>query len=653
MPQLNKTTAPRSLQIGASAPTQTGIVHIGLAQFHRAHAAVATAQALAVEPGPWGIVGVAPRSEHVVDALRRQDFLYSLLELSPAGTSVGIVDVHRDAIVAAHEPQRVLEAIAAPEHKIVTLTITENGYHFDAADIQSGQRPTSMIALLARGLELRHKQNAAPISVLSCDNIQSAGTLTRTLILDFLQRCGASPATIDWVNTHVTFPNSMVDRIVPGTTETTRTKVREIAGYDDAIPVPCETFTMWVIEDNFAAGRPAWEHAEGVIFSDEVERYEQVKLRLLNGSHSLLSYLGALDQRETIPDARTQPWIQRCVHQAINNEFLPSIELPTGFDAPRYIESLFTRWTNFALGDAIARVGSDGSAKLLQRVPKPAQRLLDQGIVPQQMALLVAAWIACVCPPTGFTPGPIADAMAEPQRDRMAALTAHAETPQAHAAAILHSELFPTELSTHSAFVTRVGDLLQHIVEKGIEVAANEASDTAQKRTHNTLIFMGVCGSGKTTVAELFSQRYGYTLADADDFHTAENVAKMNSGTPLTDEDREPWLRNLAAWLAQQAATGTPIVLTCSALKKSYRDILRSSGVPLTFVHLTGTRALLAERMAGRKGHFMPASLLDSQLAILQPLEGDETGIDIDIADSPAQLAARIGGTLGIKEFKK
>ncbi|QOR45931.1 mannitol dehydrogenase family protein [Trueperella pecoris] len=488
IPRLSRHNAPRELRIGASAPQETGIVHIGLAQFHRAHAAVATAQALAAEPGPWGIVGIAPHSPKNVRAMREQDFLYSILQLTPEGESVGIVDVHRDALVAAEDPQAAVDAIAAAHHKIVTLTVSEVGYRKDperiglnlddaetVADFANKEAPTTVIGLIARGLERRFAQGGAPVTILSCDNMQSAGTLTRALVLEFLKRAEASPEIFDWIDAHVTFPNAMVDRIVPATTDATRQRVAELTGVWDEAPVPAEAFTMWVLEDKFAAGRPAWERADGVVFSDEVEKYEQVKLRLLNGSHSLISYLGALDGRETIPASRTQPFVEECVRRAIEDEFLPSIDLPSSFDAAAYVDQLFIRWTNFALGDLVARVGSDGSAKILQRVPIPALRLLRMGKMPEQMALLVAAWIACVCPPAGFEPGEIARAMVEPKRDFLREATAGVDLPTEHAHAVLTSGLFPQELAEHDAFVARVGELLELIVNDGVRAAASEA----------------------------------------------------------------------------------------------------------------------------------------------------------------------------------
>ena len=232
---------------------------------------------------------------------------------------------------------------------------------------------------------------------------------------------------------------------------------------------------MWVMEDKFAAGRPAWEHADGVAFTDEVGKYELVKLRLLNGSHSLISYLGALDGRETIPASRTQPFVEECVRAALYDEYLPSIDLPSGFDPDAYIAQLFVRWTNFALGDKTARVGSDGSAKLLQRIPTPAIRLLEKGIMPQQMALTAAAWIACVCPPRGFDPGPIAHEMVEPKREALASATVDAADVREHVDAIMGGGFLPDELTRYEAFSRRVAELVEIIVRKDVRAAAADA----------------------------------------------------------------------------------------------------------------------------------------------------------------------------------
>ncbi|WP_232549585.1 mannitol dehydrogenase family protein [Propioniciclava soli] len=485
MTRLSRANLPQAHLIGASAPQQTGIVHFGLGNFHRAHAAVNTALALAAEPGEWGILGIANRSRRVTTALQEQDFLYSVVTLDPAAEEVGVVDVHRRLLVAAEDGPDILAAAADPAHKIITLTISETGYHLDprtglldlaAADVASdlaSRAPASPLGQLAFGLMRRHAENGAPISVLSCDNLLAAGHTTRAAVTQFAQEAEASEDFLGWLGDSVSFPNAMVDRIVPAPTDETSATAARVLGVEDASPVPAEKFSQWVIEDDFRAGRPRWE-AAGVIFTDEVEKYEQVKLRLLNGGHSLIAYLGGLYRRDTIPASRQQPFIEDCVRACLMQEYLPSIDQPTGFDADAYVQQLFARWSNTVLGDKTARVGSDGSTKLVQRVPIPAMAALDRGRMPHQLALTVAGWICCVCPPAGFDPGPVAAAMIEPKADALRAVAQGATNVASHARAIAEASL-PDDLVAHGAFVERVADLAQIIVTGGVRAAAADA----------------------------------------------------------------------------------------------------------------------------------------------------------------------------------
>lgn len=475
--------------LGVSAPPTPGMLHLGIGNFHRAHAAVFTAKAMAAQGGDWGIVAVANRSRRVVDSLAGQGFLYSILELSSAGERVDVMDVHRATLVASEQTAELMARIASPEIKIVTMTISENGYCRNAvtgdldvdgdlvsADLANPAAPRTSIGQLAGALIRRYQGDGGPLTILSCDNLVSAGHTAQKMVTQYLQATATPDGFHDWFEASVTFPNAMVDRIVPGTTDATRARVRELLGVTDAIPVPAERFSMWVIEDKFAAGRPAWEEG-GAIFSDEVEAYELVKLRLLNGSHSLIAYLGGLSGADTIPASFGQDFVRECVTELLNVEYLPSIDLPSGFDPQAYIAQLFDRWSNHALGDATARVGSDGSLKLLQRVPDPALRLLNLGEMPQQLALMVAGWIACVAPPEGFDPGPIAAAMIEPAKEKLAAVTTGAGLVRAHVEEIMRGGFFPEALATHDEFVGRVAELVEIIITHGVRDAARTALD--------------------------------------------------------------------------------------------------------------------------------------------------------------------------------
>ena len=493
MRRLSRHATPDGALLGASAGGATGIVHLGLGNFHRAHGAVYTAHALAAEPGEWGVYGFANRSHDVVSAMHIQDGCYSVLELSDQGRRAGVVDVHRNLGVLADDPEAFVAAVADPAHHILTLTVSEVGYCRSArtgtldvelddvrSDIAGPTQPRSTIGLIARGLAVR-AASGAPITVLSCDNLQSNGATTRAVLTEFLHASAASGDVLSFVDNHVAFPNSMVDRIVPASTAQTVADVAELIGVDDRCPVPAEDFTMWVLEDHFAAGRPAWDRA-GAVMSDDVEAYELVKLRLLNGSHSLIAYLGLLDGRPTIADAWTQGFVRDAVRTCIANEYLPSITLPRGFDLEVYLDSLSHRWANSPLGHRTSQVGTDGSVKLLQRIPEPAQMALRDGRVPHLLALTVAGWIATVAPPPGFDPGPLAAEVREPARDRLVEVTRGASGAREHATMVLHNGFLPDELTAHTAFTDRVADLVTTIARSGVRAAAHEATQAVDYR---------------------------------------------------------------------------------------------------------------------------------------------------------------------------
>lgn len=490
MLRLSAQSTPNETIIGASAPRESGIVHLGLGNFHRAHAAVYTARALAVEGGEWGISAFANTSSRVVTPMRAQDHRYSVLEFSDTGTRAGVIDVHRSVGVLADRPQSFVAALADPRHRILTLTVSEVGYCRSArtgtldvdlpavrADLSDPANPRSTIGLIAQGIAVR-APSGEPLTVLSCDNLQSAGRATRAVLTEFLHASGASRDVLDFVDTRVTFPNAMVDRIVPATTPETITQVAALLGVGDACPVPAEEFSMWVLEDDFAAGRPAWDRV-GAIMSDEVEAYELVKLRLLNGSHSLIAYLGALDGRPTIPDAWGQEFIRAAVFAGIRDDYLPTIPLPRGFDAAEYVDSLTHRWANGPLAHRTAQVATDGAVKLLQRIPDAAEFSLRTGRVPQMLALTVAAWICTAAPPAGFDPGPIAAEMREPARERLTTATRGAGSAREQARAVLRGGFMPDALTSYVDFTDRVEELVDAIVRRGVRAAVRDALDAS------------------------------------------------------------------------------------------------------------------------------------------------------------------------------
>jgi fructuronate reductase len=468
-----------------------GIVHLGLGNFHRAHQAVYTDAALTAHGGDWGTIGVSSRSGAVPDAMRSQDMLYTVVEISPEGAKFSTPRVHSDAFVAAADRQRVLDSIGARETRIVSLTVTENGYTYLPAtgklnhrdpgvehDLTSPAAPRTPIGQIVRGLQQRARTHAEPLTVLSCDNLADNGHHTQRLIREFASLLPASEAseTLQWIDANVSFPSSMVDRIVPATTEHYRRLVAAKCGYADAIPVPAEPFTMWIVEDNFIAGRPVWE-AGGAVFTDDVASYEQLKVRLLNGTHSLIAYLGALSGAATIPESVGTDYIESAARSVLRSEYLPSITVPAAVDVDAYEEQLFSRWRNSALGHRTSQVGTDGSVKLRQRIPLPALEMLDGGRMPHHLALTAAAYLTCLAPLNGFDPGVHAAAMQDPARERLARYASESSTGQELARKALgEHHLLGDQLAIHSDFIQRTGEFIEILHRHGPAAATREAA---------------------------------------------------------------------------------------------------------------------------------------------------------------------------------
>ncbi|MBO0826281.1 MAG: mannitol dehydrogenase family protein, partial [Streptosporangiales bacterium] len=284
---------------------RVGVVHLGVGAFHRAHQAVYTEDA-----GDWGICGVTQRSARVARRLLPQDGLYAVLTKGPGAGDARVVGAVREVLVGPDDPASVVARIADPAVRVVTLTVTEKGYRRDpatgrlrrddpevAADL-AGRTPRTVVGQLVAGLDARRCTDAGPLTVVCCDNLPSNGPALRALVGDYVGDDGLAA----WIAGSVRFPATMVDRIVPATTDADRAEVTRLLGVVDDGAVVAEPFSQWVIEDDFAADRPAWEKA-GAVLTADVAPYETVKLRMLNGAHSTLAYLGALAGHEHIADA--------------------------------------------------------------------------------------------------------------------------------------------------------------------------------------------------------------------------------------------------------------------------------------------------------------------------------------------------------------
>lgn len=473
--------------VPAQAPAQAGIVHLGLGSFHRAHQAVYTARALDREAGPWGIVGVAHRSRRVTDALHAQDGLYSVLELGGADAAPLVVGVHTELLVAADQPDAVVARLADPATRIATLTVTEQGYTARAdtgtldtanprveADL-GGAPPTTTIGLLAQGLRERWRGHAEPMAIVSCDNVARNGEHTRALVLEFagLLREPDAAELRAWIERSVAFPSTMVDRIVPATRAEHRARAAQLLGLHDGAPVVAEPFSAWVLEDRFPGGRPRWE-AAGAVFSDELERYEQLKLRLLNATHSLVAYLGLLAGERSIADAIARPEIRAAAEHVIHVELRPTFEAPAEVDVSRYVDGLFGRFANAALDHRTCQVASDGSAKLPARITAAVLHHTARGVVPRALALTVAAYIRCLATAGAYDAARLG-AIADPERERLQQLARRARDSRELVEAVFEPGIFAPALAEATAFVEAVAELHAVLAAHGHRAAIDAA----------------------------------------------------------------------------------------------------------------------------------------------------------------------------------
>lgn len=403
------TVDPRILMVRARPAV--GIAHWGVGNFHRAHMAVYTAAAVESRGGAWGIEGHSGVDSVVPAAMNAQDGLYTVATISNDGLDLQIPGIHHRILGPNASWASVRRQVSDPDVKILSLTVTEAGYRFDAsshgldladplvqADIAATglAEPATVIGRICSGLAARFRLNAAPMTLLSCDNMEANGERLKGLVLEFIEHnsFGMGPGFRSYVEGSVAFPSSMVDRIVPRVGDALAERVRQELGLVDQCPVVAEPFSMWVVEDDFAAGRPAWEDA-GVIFSSDVHAYEQLKLRVLNGGHSALAYIGLLLGHGAIPEAWSDPRLQDFVRRLVVEEIAPTLRLPAGMELSSYLRDLDSRWSNRALNDDLRRIGADGSLKLPERFAPVIRHHVKNGHVPVGICAVIAAAIAC------------------------------------------------------------------------------------------------------------------------------------------------------------------------------------------------------------------------------------------------------------------
>lgn len=386
-----------------------GIVHLGIGAFHRAHQAVYTeAASAATGATDWGICGVSQRSPRVLKTLAPQDFLYSVLECERDESRLKVVGIVREVLYAGVAPDLVVARLAAPTTRIVSMTVTEKGYHADFATNRlqvdeelradlGGRAPRTAVGQLVRGLQRRRADDAGPLTIVPCDNVPANGRTVESVVRDF---CRLLPEESTdrleaWISENVAFPSTMVDRIVPATTEETVQQVQRRLGLRDEAALLTETFTQWVVEDRFAGERPSWEQV-GVTFTEDVTPYELMKLRLVNASNSSLAYLGLLAQLPHISDAVDVPAFAMFADALMRQETVATIDAPAGTDLDAFCTGVVRRFGNPWLRHRTRQVAMDGSQKIPQRLLRPIAESRAAGREPVLATLSVAAWMEYV-----------------------------------------------------------------------------------------------------------------------------------------------------------------------------------------------------------------------------------------------------------------
>ncbi|MGB3292831.1 MAG: mannitol dehydrogenase family protein [Phormidesmis sp.] len=462
----------------------TGIVHIGVGGFHRSHQALYIDSYLAQQADrkaglQWGIcgVGLLKYDQKMQAALQAQDCLYTLVERDSEQDTARIVGAITEYLFAPDDPQAVIDKLAGDRCRIVTLTITEGGYYviegtgeFDAKDptiqhdLQHPDQPAGVYGFLTAALKQRREKGLPPFTVLSCDNIQGNGNTARKMLTAFARLQDADLG--EWIDQHVAFPNSMVDRITPATTPADIQMVSDHFAIQDAWPVVAEPFIQWVIEDNFCNGRPDWESV-GVQMTDDVHPYEMMKLRLLNAGHSLLGYLGALLGDTYTSEAMNNPLIRQALERLMN-EVTPTLPPLPGINISDYKQTLIERFSNPKVRDQLSRLCLNGSDKLPKFVLGSLRDKLDRGGAIDYLSFVIAVWFRYLQgQDEQGQPLQIDDPMAD-------ILTERAKRGGKDPTALLSmTELFG-DLSQSPRFTQAVTDHLQQLYALGTEEALSQ-----------------------------------------------------------------------------------------------------------------------------------------------------------------------------------
>ncbi|MEM7299535.1 MAG: mannitol dehydrogenase family protein [Pseudomonadota bacterium] len=461
-----------------------GIVHIGVGNFHRAHQAWYLHRLMqGGEALDWAIIGAGVRSPHdakMRDRLSRQEFLTTLVELDPSGISAEVIGSVIDYLPVEDGNSSLIQAMADPRIRLVTLTVTEGGYFVDPItggfdcehedivfDAEHPDKPKTAFGAIVAALKIRRDQRNGPFSIQSCDNLQGNGDVVRQTTVALARL--TDPELADWIDQTCSFPNSMVDCIVPSTGEKELNLVRQL-GIDDSAPVTHENFRQWVIEDDFCAGRPDWDKV-GAIFTDRVHDYEIMKLRILNAGHQILANAGEILSRETIADCMMHDGIKGLFSKVQMQEIVPQVNPAPDMNPAHYVDLVALRFSNTAIVDTTRRVAFDGSSRHTGFILPIIRERLADGASVQGLALVEALW-ARMCQGTREDGSRI-----EPNDPCWEALSSAAGKARHRPQAWLEQRQYYGDLAETPAFATSFENWLRQIWDDGCEaVLARYAS---------------------------------------------------------------------------------------------------------------------------------------------------------------------------------
>jgi len=444
------------------------VVHMSVGSFHRSHQAVyfdeIAQQGISQE---WGVVGVGLHRREMLEVLTAQDGLYTVVTRGASGTSARIVGVIGRYLFAPERTEAVLDAMAAPQTRLITLTITNGAY---AVDANAGNPPRTAMAYLVEALDRRRRAGRAGVTILSCDNLTGNGAITRTAVLGSANARDVRLAS--WIEEHVTFPSSMVDRITPRTTLEDCERVEREFGVADRWPVVSEPFSQWIIEDDFAAGRPPLDLV-GAQFVSDVAPYAHAKTRLLNGAHCAIGPVAYLAGLRRIDQALADPLFERFLAELMEREVAPLLPEVPGLDLTRYRRSLLERFANPAIGDQLARLCRNGSAKMPCHVLPSIAESRAAGRPHPRLTMAVAGWMRYLRG-VDLSGRPIL--VDDPMADRLRGL---ARTGGTDPRPLLSERGVFGALGEDAAFAMELEQLLQTIETGGVR-AAVEASGAAE-----------------------------------------------------------------------------------------------------------------------------------------------------------------------------